>query len=295
VTRMPATFLRAEPVPAAAERPVLQVVGISKKFGDHEVLVDVSLSVRRGQTVCVLGPSGAGRSTLLRCLNWLERPDHGDIFLCGERIGYRSGSDIMMTQAELASLRARIGVVFQHFNLWPHLTVLGNLIEAPIWVQRRPRDEVVAEAEALLDKIGLREKRDVYPARLSGGQKQRVAIARALAMLLLFDEATGALDPELVGEVLTVMEDLAKDGMTMVVVTHEMSFAQDAADEIVFLDHGRVVEVSAQEPKWRGDALDLVPASRSATGSPKQCDFHRGNRWERGHVSNPLIQFGGAS
>jgi polar amino acid transport system ATP-binding protein len=252
--RMPATSLRAEPAPAAAERPVLQVVGISKKFGDREVLVDVSLSVRRGQTVCVLGPSGSGKTTLLRCLNWLERPDHGDIFLCGERIGYRSGSDIVMTQAELASIRARIGMVFQHFNLWPHLTVLGNLIEAPVWVQRRPRDEVVAEAEALLDKIGLRDKRDVYPARRSGGQKQRVAIARALAMrpvVLLFDEATSALDPELVGEVLTVMADLAKDGMTMVVVTHEMSFAQDAADEIVFLDHGRVVEVSTPEKFFR--------------------------------------------
>ena len=252
--QVPATSLRPEPAAAALERPVLEVCGISKKFADQDVLVDVSLSVRRGQTICILGPSGSGKSTLLRCVNWLERPDHGEIFLSGQRIGYRAGSDQLMSQAELAMIRARIGMVFQHFNLWPHLTVLGNLIEAPIWVQRRPREEVIAEAEALLDEIGLCEKRDVYPARLSGGQKQRVAIARALAMqpaVLLFDEATSALDPELVGEVLAVMEELAKDGMTMVVVTHEMSFAQDAADEIIFLDRGRVVEVAKPEKFFR--------------------------------------------
>jgi len=155
-----------------------------------------------------------------------------------------------MSAGELAQIRARIGMVFQHFNLWPHLSVLGNIIEAPIHVKRRPREEVIAAAEQLLDKVGLREKRDAYPARLSGGQRQRVAIARALAMrpeLLLFDEATSALDPELVGEVLAVMEDLAREGMTMVVVTHEMGFARDAADEIVFLDHGRVVETAQPE------------------------------------------------
>jgi polar amino acid transport system ATP-binding protein len=251
---MPAPAAESEPATAEPQRPVLDVQGIWKKFGDHDVLVDVSLSVHRGQTICVLGPSGSGKSTLLRCLNWLERPDHGHIFLSGQRIGFHPGSELAMSQAELAPIRARIGMVFQHFNLWPHLTVLGNLIEAPVWVQRRRRDEVIAEAEALLDKIGLREKRDVYPARLSGGQKQRVAIARALAMrpvVLLFDEPTSALDPELVGEVLAVMEDLAKDGMTMVVVTHEMSFAQDAADEIVFLDHGRVVEVAKPDIFFR--------------------------------------------
>ena len=241
------TAVHPSPLSGASERPVLEVDGIWKKFGDHDVLVDVSLSVRRGQTVCILGPSGSGKSTLLRCVNWLERPDHGHIYLSGQRIGFRQKSELPMSQAELAPIRARIGMVFQHFNLWPHLTVLGNLIEAPIFVQRRPREEVISEAEALLEKIDLREKRDAYPARLSGGQKQRVAIARALAMrpsVLLFDEATSALDPELVGEVLVVMEELAKDGMTMVVVTHEMGFARDAADEIVFLDRGRVVEVS---------------------------------------------------
>ena len=265
--------LHTEAAATPLERPVLEVCGISKKFGDQDVLVDVSLSVRRGQTICILGPSGSGKSTLLRCVNWLERPDHGQIFVSGQRIGYRAGSDQLMSSAELAMIRSRIGMVFQHFNLWPHLTVLGNLIEAPIWVQRRPRDEVIADAEALLDKIGLREKRDVYPTRLSGGQKQRVAIARALAMqpaVLLFDEATSALDPELVGEVLAVMEKLAKDGMTMVVVTHEMSFAQDAADEIIFLDRGRVVEVAKPEKFFRQPDTERARAFLQRFGSSRR-------------------------
>lgn len=231
----------------AAETPVLEVRNLCKRFGEHEVLIDVSLSVTKGKTVCILGPSGSGKSTLLRCLNWLEKPDDGFVFLSGERIGYRPGGRVPMSPVELAAIRARIGMVFQHFNLWPHLTVLGNIIEAPIFVKRRPRAEVIAEAEALLAKVGLSDKRDAYPARLSGGQRQRVAIARALAMrpeLMLFDEATSALDPELVAEVLSVMEELAQEGMTMVVVTHEMGFARDAADEIVFLDRGRVIETA---------------------------------------------------
>ncbi len=231
----------------AADTPVLEVRNLCKRFGEHEVLVDVSLRVTKGKTVCILGPSGSGKSTLLRCLNWLEKPDDGFVFLAGERIGYRLGGRVPMSPVELAAIRARIGMVFQHFNLWPHLTVLGNIIEAPIYVKRRPRAEVIAEAEALLAKVGLSDKRDAYPARLSGGQRQRVAIARALAMrpeLMLFDEATSALDPELVAEVLTVMEELAQEGMTMVVVTHEMGFARDAADEIVFLDRGRVIETA---------------------------------------------------
>jgi polar amino acid transport system ATP-binding protein len=223
---------------------VLDVAGVSKRFGNNEVLSDVSLQVDKGETVCVLGPSGSGKSTLLRCINWLEQPDAGQIYLNGQRVGV-SGAGIAMSDRELSRIRTRIGMVFQHFALWPHLTVLQNLMEAPVQVQRRPRAEVREEALALLAKVGLSEKRDAFPSRLSGGQKQRVGIARALAMrpdLLLFDEPTSALDPELVGEVLVVMRELAREGMTMVIVTHEMGFARDAATRILFLDHGKAVE-----------------------------------------------------
>ncbi len=188
------------------------------------------------------GPSGSGKSTLLRCINWLEHPDHGEVYVGGVRMG-----SALISDAELAGERTCIGMVFQHFNLWPHLTVLQNVVESPVHVLGRPRREAILEAERLLEKVGRLDKRDVYPARLSGGQKQRVAIARALAMrpeLLLFDEPTSALDPELVGEVLSVMRELAREGMTMVVVTHEMRFAREAASRIVFLDKGRVVEVA---------------------------------------------------
>jgi polar amino acid transport system ATP-binding protein len=227
------------------ENPVLRVHGVSKSFGANLVLDDISLQVMKGQTVCLLGPSGSGKSTLLRCVNWLEKPDHGQIYLGGQRVGLRGNGTIPMSAAELAAMRGRIGMVFQHFNLWPHLTVLGNLIEAPIHVHRRPRAEVTAEAEALLDRVGLLDKRDEFPVRLSGGQKQRVGIARALAInpdLLLFDEPTSALDPELVGEVIVVMKALARQGMTMLVVTHEMGFAREAADEVILMDRGKVIE-----------------------------------------------------
>jgi polar amino acid transport system ATP-binding protein len=233
---------------APGAKPVLNIQGLTKSFGDRVVLDDISVQVERGTTVCLLGPSGSGKSTLLRCINWLEQPDSGEIFLNGARVGFRPGGVIAMTTKELAALRARIGMVFQHFNLWPHLTVLQNLIEAPVHVQKRPRKEAVAEAEELLDRVGMLDKRDAFPARLSGGEKQRVGIARALAMrpeLLLFDEPTSALDPELVGEVIAVMRTLAKGGMTMLVVTHEMGFAREAADQIVLLDQGRIVERSA--------------------------------------------------
>jgi polar amino acid transport system ATP-binding protein len=223
---------------------VLSVVGVSKSFGDNEVLSDVSFQVGKGETVCVLGPSGSGKSTLLRCINWLERPDVGQIHLNGEPVGVTSGG-VVMNDRRLSRIRTRIGMVFQHFALWPHLTVLQNLMEAPVQVQRRPRAEIRDEALGLLAKVGLSDKRDAFPARLSGGQKQRVGIARALAMrpdLLLFDEPTSALDPELVGEVLVVMRDLAREGMTMVIVTHEMAFAREAATRVLFLDRGRVVE-----------------------------------------------------
>jgi polar amino acid transport system ATP-binding protein len=228
---------------------VLDVAGVSKRFGDLDVLSDISLRVAKGETVCVLGPSGSGKSTLLRCINWLERPDAGHIFLNGVEIGV-NGAGIIMSDRELSRIRTRIGMVFQHFALWPHLTVLQNLMEAPVQVQNRPKDKVRDEALALLAKVGLSDKRDAFPAKLSGGQKQRVGIARALAMrpdLLLFDEPTSALDPELVGEVLVVMRELAREGMTMVIVTHEMGFARDAATRILFLDRGRVVESATPE------------------------------------------------
>jgi polar amino acid transport system ATP-binding protein len=228
---------------------VLDVAGVSKRFGALEVLSDISFQVEKGETICVLGPSGSGKSTLLRCINWLERPDAGQVYLNGTQIGV-NGSGLVMSDRELSRIRTRIGMVFQHFALWPHLTVLENLMEAPVQVQKRPKAEVRDEALALLAKVGLSDKRDAFPAKLSGGQKQRVGIARALAMrpdLLLFDEPTSALDPELVGEVLVVMRELAHEGMTMVVVTHEMGFARDAATRILFLDRGRAVETAAPE------------------------------------------------
>jgi polar amino acid transport system ATP-binding protein len=230
-------------------KKVLDVAGVSKRFGDVEVLTDVSFQVDKGETVCVLGPSGSGKSTLLRCINWLEQPDAGQIYLNGERVGINSAGTVM-SDRDLSQIRTRIGMVFQHFALWPHLTVLQNLMEAPVQVQRRPKREVRDEAMALLSKVGLSEKCDAFPARLSGGQKQRVGIARALAMrpdLLLFDEPTSALDPELVGEVLLVMGDLAREGMTMVIVTHEMGFAREAATRVLFLDRGRAVETGSPE------------------------------------------------
>lgn len=229
----------------ARRRPVLEISGLTKTFGPNVVLDGVSLTVEKGQTVCLLGPSGSGKSTLLRCVNWLETPDQGAVYLSGQRVGLRQGGVVPMSNAELAQIRSRIGMVFQHFNLWPHMTVLQNVIEAPIHVQRRPRDEVIAEAEDLLAQVGLESKRDVFPSRLSGGQKQRVGIARALAMkpaLLLFDEPTSALDPELVGEVVAAMKALALGGSTMLVVTHEMGFARETADHVVLMDGGRIVE-----------------------------------------------------
>jgi polar amino acid transport system ATP-binding protein len=239
-------------------KKVLDVAGVSKRFGEVEVLSDVSFQVDKGQTVCVLGPSGSGKSTLLRCINWLERPDAGQIYLNGERVGINNAG-IVMGDRDLSQVRTRIGMVFQHFALWPHLTVLQNLMEAPIQVQKRPKAEVHDEALALLAKVGLSEKRDAFPARLSGGQKQRVGIARALAMrpdLLLFDEPTSALDPELVGEVLVVMRDLAREGMTMVIVTHEMGFAREAATRVLFLDRGRAVETGSPEQFFSNPETD---------------------------------------
>lgn len=223
----------------------VEVRNVSKSFAGIEVLRDVCLNVAHGQTVSVLGPSGSGKSTLLRCINWLEEPDSGEIFIAGVRIGVRADGKTHMADRDLAQMRARIGMVFQSFNLWPHLSVIENVTEAPIHVLGMAKDEAIDRAEKLLDKVGIGEKRDAYPYVLSGGQKQRVGIARALAMnpeVILFDEPTSALDPELVGEVLAVMRALAEEGMTMVVVSHEMAFAREVSDEIVFIDQGSVVE-----------------------------------------------------
>lgn len=228
----------------------VDVRNITKNFGSVEVLRGVSLEVPAGQTISVLGPSGSGKSTLLRCINWLEEPDSGEIYIAGSRIGIRADGETHMSDRELAQMRARIGMVFQSFNLWPHLSVLQNVTEAPIHVLGMEKGEAIARADSLLEKVGLSEKRDTYPYTLSGGQKQRVAIARALAMnptVMLFDEPTSALDPELVGEVLTVMRALSDEGMTMVVVTHEMEFARSVSHEVVFMDQGAVVERQAPE------------------------------------------------
>jgi polar amino acid transport system ATP-binding protein len=218
-----------------------------KSFGKLEVLKGVDFTVMPQQTFVLLGPSGGGKSTLLRCINHLEKIDAGRLYVAGELMGYKERGRALheMKPREVARQRASIGMVFQRFNLFPHKTAIENVMEAPVMVQHRPKKEAEAEAEELLKRVGLGEKLDVYPAQLSGGQQQRVAIARALAMkpkLMLFDEPTSALDPELVGEVLDVMKQLAVDGMTMVVVTHEMGFAREVADRIVFMEKGYIVE-----------------------------------------------------
>ncbi|GAA4305180.1 amino acid ABC transporter ATP-binding protein [Klenkia terrae] len=225
----------------------VEVHGVHKSFGTHEVLHGVDLVVEPGSVTVVLGPSGSGKSTLLRSINHLETVDRGFVALDGELVGYRRKGDKLheLKEKELLRQRTRFGFVFQSFNLFPHLTALENVVEAPVSAQGRPRREVEAEARELLSRVGLADKADAHPRQLSGGQQQRVAIARALAMkpaVLLFDEPTSALDPELVGEVLAVIADLARTGTTMIVVTHEIGFARQAADQIVFMDDGRVVE-----------------------------------------------------
>jgi polar amino acid transport system ATP-binding protein len=220
---------------------------VHKSYGSLDVLKGVDLVVKPGEVSCVLGPSGSGKSTFLRCINHLEKVDAGRIFVDGELIGYheRGGKLHEMSEKEVARQRRSIGMVFQRFNLFPHMTVLQNVMEAPCQVKRENKAEVRDRAAALLERVGLSEKIDSYPGQLSGGQQQRVAIARALAMrpkLMLFDEPTSALDPELVGEVLDTMKDLARDGMTMVVVTHEIGFAREVGDNLIFMDGGVVVE-----------------------------------------------------
>jgi polar amino acid transport system ATP-binding protein len=227
---------------------MLRAEQIVKRFGDNVVLNGIDITVKRGQTVVIIGPSGSGKTTLLRCFNHLEKIDGGRIFIDGQRVGYRGERDgklIEDSAANTARLRSQVGFVFQRFNLFAHMTALENIIEAPIHVLREPKKVVVERAYMLLEKVGLAEKANAYPHKLSGGQQQRVAIARALAMnpkLMLFDEPTSALDPELVGEVLKVMRQLADEGMTMIVVTHEMGFAREAADRVIFMDKAQIVE-----------------------------------------------------
>jgi len=221
--------------------------GVHKRFGRNEVLKGIDLDVQPGEVLCLLGPSGSGKSTFLRCINHLEKINAGRLSVDGELVGYRAVGDKLheLRESEVARKRAEIGMVFQHFNLFGHMTALENVACAPVYVKHENRAGARERASDLLDRVGLGDKHDSYPSQLSGGQQQRVAIARALAMepkLMLFDEPTSALDPELVGEVLDVMRQLAADGMTMVVVTHEMGFAREVADTVVFMDDGIVVE-----------------------------------------------------
>jgi polar amino acid transport system ATP-binding protein len=242
--------------------PMVRAQGLCKSFGRTSVLRGVDLEVLPGEVMCIIGPSGSGKSTFLRCINHLEKVDAGRLWVDGELVGYRQRGDKLyeLREHEIARKRREIGMVFQRFNLFPHMTALGNVIEAPIRVRRESRAAVLERGRALLDRVGLAGKADAFPSQLSGGQQQRVAIARALAMqpkLMLFDEPTSALDPELVGDVLDVMRGLAADGMTMIVVTHEMGFAREVGDSLALFDDGVVVEhgpprdviVSPQHPR----------------------------------------------
>ncbi|PLT36042.1 amino acid ABC transporter ATP-binding protein [Bacillus sp. V5-8f] len=221
---------------------MIRIKDLNKSFGDLHVLKDINIEVFESDVVCLIGSSGSGKSTLLRCINFLETKDSGQIFIGSDEINPES--------QDMNKVREKVGMVFQHFQLFPHMTVLENIIEAPVHVKKVPKKQAIQEAKELLAKVGLQDKADVYPSKLSGGQKQRVAIARALAMrpdILLFDEPTSALDPELVGEVLATMKELAEEGMTMVVVTHEMGFAREVGDWIVFMHGGRIIESASSE------------------------------------------------
>jgi polar amino acid transport system ATP-binding protein len=237
---------------------MIELRDVHKRFGRHEVLKGITASVEKGEVVCIIGPSGSGKSTILRCINGLESYDSGDITIEGMRVD-RDGASIV-------SIRTRVSMVFQRFNLFPHRTALENVIEGPVFVNKEPRGKALERGRALLAQVGLADKADAHPPQLSGGQQQRVAIARALAMrpkAILFDEPTSALDPELVGEVLSVMRKLADDGMTMLVVTHEMSFAREVADRVLFIDGGIIVE--------QGRAKDLLNRPQH----PRTQDFLR--------------------
>ena len=252
------TDMTASPQTPAAELMV-RAEQVHKSFGPLEVLKGIELEVRSGEVCCLLGPSGSGKSTFLRCINHLEKIDAGRIWVDGDLIGYRErgGKLYEMRDRDVAAQRRAIGMVFQRFNLFPHMTVLQNVMEAPVLLRQAKKTEAREHAAQLLDRVGLGDKLGAYPGQLSGGQQQRVAIARALAMrpkLMLFDEPTSALDPELVGEVLDTMKDLARDGMTMIVVTHEIGFAREVGDHLVFMDGGVVVE--------QGDPREVISAPK---------------------------------
>jgi polar amino acid transport system ATP-binding protein len=244
---------------APGTEDMLKIRGLSKSYGSRQVLRDIDLDVPTGSVMCIIGPSGSGKSTLLSCINHLEPIDSGRVWVAGELVGYREhrGKLYELPEREVARMRRNVGMVFQQFNLFPHMTALQNVIEAPIRVKRTPPARAKDRATRLLDRVGLAGKHARYPAQLSGGEQQRVAIARALAMdpkLMLFDEPTSALDPELVGEVLAVMQDLARSGMTMVVVTHELGFAREVGDQLTFMDDGVIVE--------RGDPRMVLAAPK---------------------------------
>lgn len=231
----------------------LSVKDVHKKYGDHEVLKGISLDAHRGDVISIIGSSGSGKSTFLRCINFLEIPDRGQFHINGEEVRLKhtgKGNNVPADRKQIERIRAGLGMVFQNFNLWPHMTALQNVMEAPVHVHKVPKKQAQEKAEALLDKVGLFEKRHAYPAHLSGGQQQRVAIARALCIeptVMLFDEPTSALDPELVGEVLKVIRDLAEEGRTMLLVTHEMRFAHDVSSRVMFLHDGLVEEEGTPE------------------------------------------------
>ncbi|MBN9452485.1 MAG: amino acid ABC transporter ATP-binding protein [Bosea sp.] len=237
-----------DPDHLAAGAPLVLAQKVEKHFGPLKVLKGIDIAVPKGEVLCIIGPSGSGKSTFLRCINQLERIDGGALWVSGERVGYhREGNRLYeLDDKAIARQRRSIGMVFQRFNLFPHLTALQNIIEGPVQVLREPAADATARALSLLERVGLADKRDAYPSQLSGGQQQRVAIARSLAMrpeLLLFDEPTSALDPELVSEVLKVMRDLAETGMTMICVTHELGFARDVGRRVAFMDQGQIVEI----------------------------------------------------
>lgn len=250
---------------------LLEVGNIKKSFGDLQVLKDISLSVAESEVVSILGPSGSGKSTLLRCMTMLEKIDGGSISYCGEQaVSSESGSPVYASKPELKRIQGYFGLVFQNFNLFPHYSVMKNITDAPIHVQKRNKDEVFAEARVLLEKMGLSDKGDYYPCQLSGGQQQRVAIARALAMkpkMLFFDEPTSALDPELTAEILKVLRELAAEKMTMVIVTHEIDFARSVSDRVVFMDGGLIVEQGKPE-----DVIDNPKNERTRNFLKKMSD-----------------------